>query len=297
MDNLGVIAGKYTTSPVRFDWYQGTAVCDPDELRAVISDAAPYSEWKTKDRAPQGYGIAWTLEDAAGRVCDVWAGGSHQYPHFVASGPSAHVVAEVVRGQLARRHTISRADPCIDFVGPGAYDQLQDACIAIAKATRVKIETAGDHLVTFEGRTVYLGARSSHARARVYDKSAELRAKFANCPDMLEAIPAHLTRLEGQVRPKSPEAKARAATLSPLEFFGAAEWMRELMLLVGGMELSPFEAGTVWRKSDDQRAYAAMVAQYGNMLARMAEDLGSWDNVGRTIGDDLAAYRRRSQKA
>ena len=68
------------------------------------------------------------------------------------------------------------------------------------------------------------------------------------------------------------------------------------MRLVGGMELSPFEAGTVWRKSDDQRAYAAMVAQYGNMLARMAEDLGSWDNVGRTIGDDLAAYRRRSQK-
>lgn len=287
---------RFPSTPARFDWYQGTARVRVEDLKACISDAHPLGEWVELERAPQGYGIAWRLEDGLGRVADVWAGGSHPHPHFVASGPSAHQVAECIRADLGNQHTVARVDPCIDYQGAGAYDLLQLACIQVARDRSIKVSTGGDHLVTMEGRTVYLGSTSSPVRLRVYDKAAELRHKFANHLDVLQDIPDHLTRLEGQIRPKSPEAKAAAAKASPVELFGSAEWMRHLMGMVAGLDLEPFQAGTVWRKSDDDRAYAAMLAQYGNLLSRRAADHGSFELLGRQIGDDLAEAARLRQR-
>ena len=47
-----------------------------------------------------------------------------------------------------------------------------------------------------------------------------------------------------------------------------------------------------WRQADDERAYAYLLAQYGPLLRRIREDLGSWDCVGRQLGDDLAERDR-----
>lgn len=283
---------QFSSSPARFDWYQGTARVPVEVLKGCISDAHPTGEWTDLPRAPQGYAFGWRLDDGLGRVADVWAGGTHAHPHFVASGPSAHIVAECLRADLADDHTVSRVDPCIDYQGAGAYDLLQLACLEVAKDRSITVGTAGDHLLTLEGRTVYLGSKSSPVRLRVYDKAAELRQKFANDLHTLLTIPDHLTRLEGQIRPKTPEAKAAAAKASPVELFGSAEWMRLLMGKVAGLDLEPLQVGTVWRKSDDDRAYAAMLAQYGNLLQRRAADHGSFELLGRQIGDDLAEAAR-----
>lgn len=274
-----------------FDWYQGTAFTDEITLRGVLSEAAVGAEWEDLERVPHGYASGWRLTDSDGRVCDVWAGGNHQHPHFVASGPTAQAVCDVVRAELGGMHTVSRADPCIDFDTPGAYDLLQAQALEVAKEQRVKVGTAGDHLLTMEGRTVYLGAPTSHVRLRIYDKGAELRGKFAGMPDVLATIPQELARLEGQIRPKTPEAKARAAAASPVELFGSAAWMRVLMGKVAGLDLEPFQAGPVWRKSDDARAYAAMLSQYGNLFQRLRIELGSAECVGLQLFDDLERMR------
>jgi hypothetical protein len=144
-------------------------------------------------------------------------------------------------------------------------------------------------LVTLQGRTLYLGATSSHTRLRLYDKAAELRGKFAADPVRLASIPSDLARLECQVRPQSAEAKAGAAVASPIELMGSAAWMRELMRQVAGLELEPFQAGRGWRQSDDDRAYSALLAQYGGLLRRIRGDLGSWECLGLQLGSDLAA--------
>ena len=68
---------------------------------------------------------------------------------------------------------------------------------------------------------------------------------------------------------------------------GSAAWMRELMRQVSGLDLVPFEAGRVWRQSDDDRAYAAVLAQYGSLFRRMAAVQG-WECLGLQIRDDLA---------
>lgn len=287
--------GQHHSTAV-FDWYQGSAFVDVDTLRGILSEAAVGAEWQDLERVPHGYGYGFRLSDVDGRVVDVWAGGSHHNPHFVASGPTAQIVCDLVRSELAGQHAVSRADPCIDYATPGAYDVLQDIALQVAREHRVKVGTAGDHLLTKEGRTIYLGAPTSHVRLRVYDKAYELQTKFANMPEVLETIPAELARLEAQIRPKTPEAKRLAATASPVELFGAAAWMRVLLGKVAGLEIEPFQAGPVWRKSDDDRAYAAMLAQYGNMLLRRLQDLGDPECVGRQIFDDLREYQYKRSR-
>lgn len=293
MDNsIGVDVGKLV-APARFDWYQGSAWTDEATLRGILSEVSPGCEWEDLERVPHGYAYGWRMSDADGRVADVWAGGAqHFHPHFVSSGSCAHDVAELLRAELPGKHTVSRADPCMDFEGQGAYDAIQDAFVQVAQEQSIKLDTRGDHLLHKVGRTVYLGSTTSHVRARVYDKSAELRHKFQAFPEVLATVPDHLARIEGQIRPKGASAKIAAASASPVELFGSALWLRILMGHVAGLDLVPFQASPVWRKSDDDRAYAAMLTQYGNLFYRLLEDLGSPDCVGRQLFDDLADRSR-----
>jgi hypothetical protein len=115
-------------------------------------------------------------------------------------------------------------------------------------------------------------------------------------PDVLDTIPEHLTRFEAQIRPKTAEAKARAAELSPLELFGAAAWLRTVLGYVAALDVEPFQAGRAWRKSDDERSYRAMLMQYGPMLFRRKADHGSWAALGAQLGDDLAELLERASR-
>ena len=275
-------------SVARFDWYQATVRAAPGEVLEALGGLAAAGEWEHLQRAPLGYDIGKRLVDEDGQVCQLWWGGVHDNPHCVFSGETAPAGADLLRGGFAGRHSVSRSDVCIDYADVGAYDRLQAIALRVAEARHVKVGTAGDHLLTKEGRTVYLGGKGSHTRLRIYDKAAELRAKYdRNLVKLLE-VPAHLARLEVQVRPQTPAAKAAAAIASPVELMGSAEWMRVLMFEVAGLELEPFQAGRVWRQSDDDRAYAAVLAQYGGMLKRRLRVHGTWACVGLQIGADLA---------
>jgi hypothetical protein len=271
----------------RFDWYQATVRAEVPDVRACLAESLGGS-WEALHKAPHGYGFGDRLMSSDGPRALVWWGGAHAYPHVVFSGEDAHAGSELLRTHFPG-HAVSRADPCIDYAEPGSYDRLQELAVGVAKDRGIRVGTAGDHLVTLQGRTLYLGATSSHTRLRLYDKAAELREKFARDPVRLASIPSELARLECQVRPQSAEAKARAAVASPIELMGSAAWMRELMRQVAGLELEPFQAGKGWRQSDDDRAYAALLAQYGGLLQRIRVDLGSWECLGLQIGSDLAA--------
>ena len=271
----------------RFDWYQATVMAEVLDVRACLADLAPMGKWEHMQRAPHGYAFGDRLVDCDGPACMVWWGGTHVHPHAVISGELAQPGSELLRAELPA-HAVTRADVCIDYAEPGAYDRLQQLALAVAKDRTIRVGTAGDHLLTFKGRTCYLGATSSHTRLRLYDKAAELRDKFAADPVRLSGVPEHLARFECQVRPQTSVAKLAAASLDPLSLMGSAAWMRELMRLVSGIELEPFEAGKVWRQSDDARAWAAVLAQYGGLFRRVFQDAGSWECVGLQIGADLA---------
>jgi len=281
----------------RFDWYQATVPAEVPALLAALpalADSDP--EWQDMKRAPQGYGFGRRLVDTEGQVAQIWWGGSHEHPHVIFTGETAVAGADLLRAEC-KGHRVSRVDVCTDYADPGAYDRLQALALDVAREKRIKVGTAGDHLVTFEGRTLYLGSTASHTRLRLYDKAAELRAKFDKDLHRLLTVPAELARFECQVRPQTPEAKAAAAVADPVALMGSAAWMRELVRRVDGLSLEPFQAGRSWRQSDDDRAYAALLAQYGGLLGRVCEALGSWDCVGLQIGDDLARRREAAKVA
>lgn len=272
----------------RFDWYQGTVPAEVPAIReAILAGVADGSaRWERLQRAPHGYAFGDRLHDTDGPVCMVWWGGMHERPHVVFSGEAAAVGADVLRAEFPD-HTVSRADVCTDYAEPGAYDRLQDLALGVAQERGVVVGTAGDHLLTKVGRTLYLGSSKSHTRLRIYDKAAELRAQFAKSPERLAQIPRDLARFEIQVRPQTPEAKRAAAKADPVALMGSAAWTRELVRRVDGLDLEPFQAGRAWRQSDDDRAYAAFLAQYGGLLRRVAADLGGWSVLGLQIGHDL----------
>jgi hypothetical protein len=276
----------------RFDWYQATVRAPRGDVVEALGGLAVAGQWEHLKRAPFGYDSGQRLVDGEGQLCQLWSGGVHEHPHVVFSGESSPAGADVLRSAFAGKHSVSRADVCIDYAEEGAYDRLQDVALGVARDRGIKVGTAGDHLLTKQGRTLYLGGRGSHTRMRAYDKAAELREKLVNNLPKLLLVPEHLARLEIQVRPQTREAKAAAAAADPVSLMGSAAWTRELMRLVAGLELAPFAAGRLWSQADDERAYMAVLAQYGGMFRRLAVELGSWDCVGLQLRDDLAERAR-----
>lgn len=247
-------------------------------------------------KGAHGYAHTTVVHGLDGRLGHVWHGGSHTYPHAVITGEDAQAGAELIRAEFPD-HLVTRADAREDFADPGAFDRITPHLLDVATSHRVKVDTRGDHLLTKQGRTVYLGSPTSATRLRLYDKAAEMRSKLAADPIKLAAVPEHLTRLEAQVRPQTRQARRDFSMIEPMAVMGSSAWLRALWSLVAGLELEPVQVGKGYRQADDDRAYAYLLAQYGGLLARMASDLGDWACVGKQIGQDLADREKAKRQA
>ena len=279
-----------------FDWYQATIprpVDDVLECLAGLADGLQLSH----ERGHHGYAHTAVLgSEATGDVARVWHGGSHEYPHAVVSGQWAQPGAELIRAAFPV-HKVARVDVREDFDGADAYDRMQAQLVDVAARRKVRVSTAGDHLVTMKGRTLYLGSPKADVRMRLYDKAEEMRSKISapgrdvNADEWYRSwgVPDHLTRLEAQIRPHTPGAKEAFATIHPVDALGSAAWMREVWKQIAGLDLRPVKVGKGWRQSDDERAYRYLLASYGGVLRRMRETHGSWECVGLQLGEDLKA--------
>lgn len=268
-----------------FDWYEATVRAPVDDVLEALGAGV-----LAHGRGLHGYGYA-TKVQREDFEAEVSHGGSQPYPHVKVTGESAHAGAELIRAAFPE-HYVTRVDAREDFGDAGAFDRIVPELLEVAKDHRVKVDTRGDHLLTKQGRTVYLGAPSSVCRQRLYDKAAQLRDRFARDPVRLAAVPEHLTRLEAQVRPKGAQVRRAFGCLEPMAVMGSCGWLADVWQRVTGLRLEVVRAGNTWRQSDDERAYGWMLAQYGGLLRRMCEDQGGWDMVGRQLGHDLAERER-----
>lgn len=275
-----------------FDWYQATIHRPLDDVLEAFWQPGCVLE---HSKGQQGYGTATCVVDSGGTLARVMHGGTHTYPHVICTGESAQGGAELIRASFPE-HFVTRCDVREDFGGEGVFDKMLPALLSAAKQHRVRVDTRGDHLLRYEARTVYLGAPSSAVRLRQYDKAAELRAKFAADPVRLMAVPEHLTRLEAQVRPQTAVAKQLFASIEPLAVMGSSAWLRDVWTAIVGLEVEPVQVGKPWRQSDDDRAYAYMLAQYGGLLVRRQNDHGSWAALGAQIGFDLVERAKAKKR-
>lgn len=281
------------TTGCRFDAYAATLRADVRDVLDAFEGLTPGAHWERLARAPLGYGFASQLVDPDGALGVLWWGGQHELPHASFQGDGTPAAAALLR-ECFPAHAVTRADPIfMESAQPGAYDVLQAAAASIARRHRVEVGTAGDHVVTLQGRTIYLGSPKSPVRLRLYDKAAELRATLKD-PRRLAAVPPELARMEAQIRPKGEQARSAAAVATPEELLGSAKWLRDLAGEVAGLEVERFDVRPTWRESDDSRAWQALLAQYGALLERVAAVQG-WECLGLQIRDDLAERRQHAK--
>ncbi len=181
----------------------------------------------------------------------------------------------VDRLRSVAEHRCTRVDSCVDFEEPGAFEKILVPCLQVKKDHRLKGSKAGDwDDFPEEGRTLYLGASTSVARARAYEKGLQPEYRHLNRPDYC--------RVEVQVRP-AKEAKDRYSVASAEDVWGASKWTRQLAALLLESKVLPLPAGSVRRETVRDHALRFMCRQYGLHIQSLRTELGSDEELGRVL--------------
>lgn len=105
-----------------------------------------------------------------------------------------------------------RADVALDFNGAHYFDLLSDDLIALAKTKTLKTATVGDWVQGVDGRTLYVGSRTSAFMIRLYEKYKQRGVDTGGD----ETI-----RLELEIKPYK-HARIAAFTLTASELVGSS---------------------------------------------------------------------------
>lgn len=261
----------------RFDWYQSTVIvqCPQDSgLVAALLRAWPLSDWAPA-RNLNGYTHGGAIVRGDRVLCHVCWGGQTGVNCKTTSDESPTLAAAL--SDFGKAHLPTRIDSCVDWVEEGLFDSMSAFLIDYATTNRLSINQQGDW-VRGEGRTLYVGSKDSPVRLVLYEKGYEQGGD----------APRDWVRLEVRVRPKR-EHRAIVARWDASQLF-AAGWVHDALEAMGWDDLNARSAvGTVWRKDDEARARAALVRQYGAILARWADEVGDWDSLGGAIRAEIEA--------
>lgn len=273
---------------VRFDAYTATSTeVRKDDFFQVLADAGGVGSF---DKLATGkgfhtFGERLSVKDQSGTEWGAisWGGGQGERVMIEVKGERTPKAVEALRARFSHRCT--RVDACADFDAPAAFESLYRACRHVKKHHNIIGGKAGDwEDFPEKGRTLYLGAKTSTTRMRLYEKGKQAEYEHLNRPDW--------TRIEVQVRP-AKDAKAVFSALSPIEVWGASSWSREIAAEVLKEHVDPHPAGTTYRLSERETALRWMCRQYGVHLVSLADDLGGWDCLGLTLREILHEQSQR----
>lgn len=270
---------------MRFDWYQASIPqASPDVVMRAISGADRYGDWERIRPLKNYHEAAAFVVGNEARFKIHFGGQNEAYgPNVAASGSDAQVLADIVRGQFPE-HRVSRLDACEDYHHPDAYDYLRSVAIKIAKKQGVYCDEIVKPIADCDdGRTLYLGSKTSAVRMRIYEKGKQL------------GCGTEWVRAELQVRPQK-NTKSIVALLDSTEVWGLSKWSHEMALQLGKKGLKRVDA-QVYQQSDHDRAYRFMLKQYRRVLEQMHASHGSPEAVGAQIFYDLAHLDDEPEKA
>jgi DNA relaxase NicK len=253
---------------MRFDAYACTLASTPEKVLSEVLENLPYSGLETgREKGKNNYEFADVVKDALGEtVCMVLHGGNGGKPHLRAQGVYSPDIATIVRG-IWPEHPVTRADVAVDFDGQDAFAKLHRLLDGQAARRGLKVDMAGDWRANRDplaGRTFYLGARSSTAFLRLYEKGLQQVAKHRHSD---ETVSLDWTRLEIEVKPQSKDARYRAAHLAPADFWGVTTWSRDILRMAVGLDVERVNMN-LKRESEDLTALKHMIGQYRQALQR-----------------------------
>lgn len=279
---------------MRFDWYSAT-IRHPFEnfTQCVTSEF----EWAIPEsvRPFTRYDRATEFKCGDDRVCRVDFNDATGDALVTASSDNAPRIAAYLRKSWPD-HSVSRADVCEDYTGAGVFDRLDSLFVNVAVAEGLRLDQAGDWLRQ-NGRTRYIGSRSSSTMVRVYEKGwqqvDEAKKTGAGLPDDFDIT---RTRVETQVRPQSRDKKA-AAKYSPADIMAYASWTRKAHSLMAGFELAvPLKQTRA--RSDHEKKMHHLAKQYGNTIkAELERCHGSFEALGASMFDQVVQVEKHAVRA
>lgn len=259
----------------KFDWYQTTVQvgCPQDSgLISALLAAWPLSDWGPAKNL-NGYTHGGAISRGGRTLCHVCWGGNTGVNCKTTSDESP-VLADAL-ARFGKIHLPTRIDSCVDWREEGLFDSMAQMLTDFAKDNRLAINQQGDW-IRGEGRTLYVGSKDSPVRLVIYEKGYEQGGD----------APKDWVRMEARIRPGRPHRSIVANWNAATVF--TAGWLPEALQALQWDELgAKASIGTVWRKSDAERARAALLKQYGAIMANWASELGGWPELGTTIGREI----------
>jgi DNA relaxase NicK len=181
----------------------------------------------------------------------------------------------------------------MDFDYSGCWDDFYAFFVARANHYGLKMECQGDYVHGVNGRTLYIGSRTSAVRIRVYEKGIKQLSEGD-----LDAS-RDWVRVELQVRPKGKNKRLMWMFDSDA-WLGSSKVMTEFVEVMHSWTPEKRPVGTLWkpRTSLEQR-FDSMLRQYGPTLMEyiMIHHGGEFEALGRAVVERLEAleaFRRES---
>lgn len=282
---------------MRLDWYQSTINDKPLNVVDVLSSLG--DEVRRNDRIAKMYRYTNGVEIASKGVVVASAvfGGNGGGVHCWATSDEAQPFSDLLRAQWPDDHLVTRVDSCQDFADPDAFKKVSRVMRGIAKSNGMKYPRVADPLNPEDGVTQYIGSPSSAYRGRLYGKGFEVASRFRDqfgysldmkngtvyIPDLDMDCPlSHWVRLELQARPKGDEARRLAAKASPEEIWTFTGWSHQLLDKAIGLKLERFYMRSR-KTTNHERAVRYICKTFGKSLSIMADELGSWDALGKKM--------------
>ena len=263
---------------MRWDWHSATYPTTADEALAVISRGVDLASVEPS-RGLHSYAYGAEVKRGPRTLCRAfWGGVNGDDVHVQASGEGTPAIVALMRSRWPE-HRVSRADACQDWSHSKAWRWVSKTAIAVAEQFGVATSTVGDWINAEAGRTLYLGSKTSRVQVRVYEKGKQL------------GVDPNWVRLEVQVRP-SGDGKSALCRADPEQLMQTARWTAEIARRVGVPELEKVKVRDAWTPSDDDRALAFCVHQYGGVLQRKAAELGGWEDLGRYLRDAVSEAKK-----
>jgi hypothetical protein len=257
---------------MKFDAYHCTIPAHPDEVQGEISRLYHLADFRPISGSTHGYErlAGWFLGSV--ELARMYWGGNGGGVSIQITGSGTPELVKRVR-IIWPEHSVSRADVAFDVDYGGAWDELSGVALAIGRKHRLKRKEVRGH---GDGDTIYVGSPASVIYCRVYQKGKELFGSWAS--------PDHV-RVEVEVKPGNSQAKRWAANMEPDEFFGAADWTRELAVHLGQIPPDRVKLGTMWRDPDTERARRALVNQYWRIITEWTDEVGGASELLRVMGE------------
>lgn len=263
----------------KFDYLSWTLECNPSHLIDYLTSQIDLSQ-ASPDTPKNGFERCVKIHRGENLLLRIYWGGINgsDIINVRATGSNAQAMHPFLQSYLDTYgvfHWATRMDSCEDFSAPGLFDRIAKQAIEYALSKNLKIGQVGDWQRDKE-RTLYIGSRQSEVYIRIYEKGQ----KLGGDPDWV--------RFETEVKPSSKNKSRRhaIACMHPgqILFLGQSG---KLLNHLGWDHLEPTRLESIYSPTDTEKARAALVRQYGNIIRGWATELGGYEELAIRLRSEI----------